>query len=223
MSKKSKSTVKPWKEAQPFILGGANTLQDTYGQNSGTIQNSADQLTGLLPSMIDKYQDGNPGVNAAQGYNVDVLSGKYLDEGNPYLDQMIQQSNDDLRNQMQASLGVRGLTGGSDYAGIISNNLAKNTLGMRYADYGSERDRMANASAQTPGLAAAEYASIMPALSVAEASMLPLQAASGYAGGLGGLLGGYTTQTQKQGLGASLGGLLGAGLSGWASGGFKGI
>ena len=37
--------------------------------------------------------------------------------------------------------------------------------------------------------------------------------------------GGYgtTTTTQKQGIGSMLGGIAGAGLAGWASGGFKGV
>lgn len=227
MSKKSKSTTKnePWEKAQPYILGAADDLSNSYAQNMGTIQNSADSISGLLPSIVDKYTQGNAGVQAAQGYNTDVLNGKYLDQGNPYLQSMIDQSINDTTNATQASLGLRGLTGGSSYADIISKNAANTALGMRYADYGSERDRMANAASQAGTLAAAEEIPLASALSAAGASMMPIQAASGYAGSLGGLLGGYGTQTttNKQGLGSSLGGLLGAGLSGWASGGFKGL
>ena len=34
--------------------------------------------------MIDKYKAGDAGVNAARGYNVDVLGGKYLDHEVPH-------------------------------------------------------------------------------------------------------------------------------------------
>lgn len=223
MGKKSSSTTKPSKFAKPYITKAGNELNSAYDANSGQIQGATDQVMGLLPSMIDKYKAGDAGINAARGYNVDVLGGKYLDQGNPYLDQMIAQSNDDIRNQMQASLGAKGLTGGSNYADLISKNIAQNTLGMRYQDYGAERDRMATAAGQSPSIAAGDVIQVAPMLSTLEASLTPLQAAGGYASGIGGLMGQYTKTTQKQGLGSSLGGLLGAGLSGWAGGGFKGI
>jgi hypothetical protein len=221
MSKKSKSTTSPWKPAQPFILGGAGSVRDAYDQNSGNIQDATDQITGLLPEMIEKYRAGNPAVNAATGYNTDVLSGRYLNEGNPYLDQMLGQSNDDIRNQLQASLGAKGLTGGSSYADIISRNIAKNTLATRYGAYNDERGRMGQAAGQAPGLAAADVIQITPMMAALQAAQAPIDAAGQYAGSLGGLFNGYGTQTQKQGAGSTLGGLLGSALSGWAGGGFK--
>jgi hypothetical protein len=58
-----------------------------------------------------------------------------------------------------------------------------------------------------------------------QGAMLPLQAGALNAASIGGLLGQYQdvrgTQTQNGGLGGMLGGILGAGLSGWAGGGFR--
>lgn len=204
MSKKTKTTTGPSKFAQPYIMDAANTATSAYNQNAGTIQNSADQLTGLLPSLIDKYKNGNANVNAATDYNTSVLGGQYLDAGNPYLQQMIDKTLNDVTNSTQASLGLRGLTGGSTYADLISKNAANAALGMRYQDYSAERDRMSTAAGQSPGLAFADYAAISPALSVAEASLLPINAANQYTGSIGGLMGGYTTGSQKPGLGAML-------------------
>lgn len=198
MSKKSKSVSKPWKPIQPYILGAAGAVQGAYGANSAGIQDATNQITGLLPGMIDKYKAGNPAVNAAQGYNTDVLSGRYLNEGNPYLDEMLANSNDDIRNQMQAALGAKGLTGGSSYADLISRNIAKNTLSTRYGAYNDERSRMATAAGQAPGIAAADVIQITPMMAALNASMTPLDAAGQYAGSLGGLLGGYQTQTQRK-------------------------
>lgn len=219
MSKKSKSSTEPAKWAKPYITGAASNLQNVYNQNAGGIQSATDAVTGLIPSMVDKYNAGDAGINAARGYNTDVLAGRYLGS-NPYLDQMIEQSGNDVRNQTQAAMGVRGLTGGSDYAGLIADRVSQNSLATRYGDYDQERARMATAAGQSPSIAAGDAIQISPLLGALDASMMPVQAASGYAGGLGGLLGQYATTKQKQGLGAMLGGLAGAGLSGWASGGF---
>lgn len=193
---KSKAVTKPWKGAEAPIMGGVETLGNVYSQNAGTIQNATDQITGLLPSMIEKYQAGDAGTNAARDYNVSVLGGQYLDQGNPYLQSMIDQSGNDVRNQMQAALGTKGLTGGSSYADIISKNLAENAMGMRYNDYSNERNRMATSAGQSPSIAASDYLSVTPMLSTLDAAQTPLRAAGGYAGSLGGLLGGYQQQTQ---------------------------
>lgn len=202
------------------MLGAANTLNQTYGDNAGKLQGATDQITGLLPGMIEKYRQGDAGVNAGRNYNVDVLSGKYLGQGNPYLQQMIDQSGGDVRNQTQAALGLKGLTGGSDYAGLIADRVSKNSLGLRYQDYGNERNNMATAAGQAPGMAAADVIQIAPMMAALQAGQAPMNAAGQYAGSLGGLFSGYGTTTQKQPM---LGALLGAGLSGWASGGFGGL
>lgn len=205
MGKKStKSSNTPWKEAQPYILGGAQAVQDTYTQNAGKVQGVADQFTGLVPGLLEQYAKGDPTVNAAQGYNTDVLSGKYLDQGNPYLQDMINRSIGDSTNATQASLGLRGLTGGSSYADIISRNAANTSLGMRYADYGAERDRMANASGQAGALAAADQIPLQSAFNAGGMAMLPGSAAGQYAGSIGGLLGAYGTQKTPGGWGNDL-------------------
>jgi hypothetical protein len=197
MSKKSKSTVEPSKFAKPYITQGANALNDAYGQNSGQIQDATNSVVDLLPDMIDKYKAGDAGVNAARGYNVDVLAGKYLG-ANPWFDEVLNNSNNDIRNQSQAALGAKGLTGGSSYADIISRNVGRNSATMRMGNYDNERSRMATAAGQAPGLASADVLRIAPMLAMLDASQTPVRAASGYAGGLGGLLGGYTDSTQKK-------------------------
>lgn len=172
-------------------------MQNAYNQNAGTIQDATNSVTSLLPGLIDKYKAGDAGVNAARGYNVDVLGGKYLGEGNPYLQQMIDRSTNDTVNATQAALGKMGLTGGSDYAGLIADRVAKNSLGLRYQDYGAERDRMGQSAGMSPSIAAADTIQFNPIMQALGASTTPLQAAGSYAGSLGGLLGGYQTQTSR--------------------------
>lgn len=201
--KSSSSSNKPWKKAQPYLLGAADTLGDTYSQNAGNIQGVADQFTGLVPSLLEQYQQGDATVNAAQDYNTSVLNGDYLG-ANPYLDQMLAASNSDIVNSSQASLGLKGLTGGSSYADIISNNVAQNTLNTRYADYNNERSRMSTAASQAGQLAAADQIPLQSALSAGSMATLPTSAAGQYASSLGGLLGGYQQQTTPGGWGNDL-------------------
>jgi hypothetical protein len=109
-----KQTNKPVYNKQ--IEGAGSALTSAYNTAAPQIQQLTDTVTGLAPDIAARYREGDAGVNAARDYNVKVLSGQYLDEGNPHLQAMIDDSGNDLRNQMQAALGVRGLTGGSSYA-----------------------------------------------------------------------------------------------------------
>lgn len=219
---KSTTKTEPWAKAQPAILGAGDALTNTYNANAGTIQSAADSITGLMPSMVDKYKQGDAGVNAARDYNVGVLGGKFLDQGNPYLQQIIDQSGNDVKNQMQAALGQRGLTGGSSYADIISRNVGQNAGNLRYNDYNQERARMATAAGQAPGIAQADYLSISPLLASLEASQAPLNAAGNYAGSIGGLFGNYNKTTQKQGALGTLMQMAGTGLQAYGMGAFGG-
>lgn len=218
---KSKTETKPWTPAQPYILDAASNLKSTYAANAGNTQQLADDVTGLMPGLLQKYNDGNPALKAATGYATDVLSGKYL-SSNPYLDGVINNSNNDVRNQVQASVGSRGGTGGSAYYGILSRELAKNDTNARFTDYNNQMGRMDSAAQLAPSLAAADYAGVTPILATAEAgAQIPYQAAQAYASGVGGLLSPYQTTTQKSSPLSLLAQLGGGALGAWAGGGFK--
>ena len=148
----SKTTNKPVYNQQ--VEGAAGSVTNAYNAAQPGLQAGADKFGGLMSSVIDKYNAGNPMIDAAKGYNTDVLSGKYLDAGNPYLQDMIDRTNNSVRNQAQASFGSRGQTNGSDYYLGLADRLAANETGLRYQDYGNERDRMGQATSQVPGLIA---------------------------------------------------------------------
>ncbi|NIJ24837.1 hypothetical protein [Sphingomonas japonica] len=180
-----------------------------------------DQLGSLVPGLLDQYKTGDPNVNAAKSYNMDVLSGKYLN-GNPYLDDIVQQTGDDVRNGVSASLGTRGLVGGSAQSDIVSRNLANNSNTLRYTDYNNQMQRMDGAVGQATGLNAASQLPLASLLEIAQAQQMPVQAASGAGSAIGGLLGQYTNQTQKSSpsLGAILAQIAGNAANTYASGGF---
>lgn len=196
MKSKSKSTNKPVYEGQ--ITGAANTVTNAYNQAAPGLQAGAQKFGGILDSVVNRYNQGDPNITAARGYNADVLSGKYLDSGNPYIQDMIDMTGGDVRNGVSASLGTRGLTGGSDYAGIIARELAKNSTGLRFNNYNTERDRMGQAVSQVPGIIAAENGILDPAFQAYDAMQAPVRAAVGAGQGVGGLLGQYQTVKTKQ-------------------------
>ena len=205
---KTTQTNKPIYGAQ--IEGAARDVNQAYQGQKGAIKDVSNNFLGLHNDLLQNWRDGDPTITAAKGYVTDTLGSDPTN--NPYLDQMVAQSNDNVRNTLQARMGTRGATGGSDYYGLIGRELGKNELGMRYSDYDRAMGRKAQAAGMAPGLAAADYISLLPALQTGEAgAMLPLKAAAANAASTGGLLGQYQTvngtQTTKQS-GGFLGDLL---------------
>lgn len=195
----SKSSQKQTPVYAPQLEAMAGNVNNAYQNAAPKITGITDQLSTLVPGILDRYTNGDPNVTAAQGYNADVLSGKYL-TGNPFLEQMVTQSQNDARNQTAAALGVRGLNGGSAFGDIISRNVTEAGNTLRFNNYAQERGRMDTAAGMAPALAAAQYLPIDIATQIAQAQGIPLQAASGAAAATGGLLGQYTNTTQKQGM-----------------------
>jgi len=216
----SKSSTKTTPTYAPQLTGAASNISNAYAQQQPKITSITDQLGGLVPSLASTYQNGDPNVNAAKAYNADVLSGKYLNSGNPYLQSIIDSSNNDVRNQVEASLGTRGLVGGSAQMDIVSRNLANNDANLRYQDYTNELNRMDTAAGQAAGISAASYLPISAIESIAQDQQLPVQTATGAGSGIGGLLGAYTNQSTKQSgnFGQLLGSIIGSVGSGLASG-----
>lgn len=184
------------------ITGAADTLKGAYNAAAPKIQGVSDQITGLIPGLLDRAQNGDPSLNAAQGYITKTLGQDPA--SNPMLDQMIAQTGRNTSNGLRASMGTRGITGGTAYEGILAQALAENEGGMRYTDWNNGQQRQAQAASMAPGVSGAQTALYGPAFDAANAVMMPVQAASGYAGGIGGLLGQYTNTKTSQPWGASL-------------------
>lgn len=219
--KNSKSETKPWSQAQPYVLGASKALQSNYNANAGNVADIARTIQGGIPGLADKAFGDNPLLGKAQGYAADVLGGKYL-EGNPHLQGMIDQTAGDVTDRVSASLGARGRTGGNAHSEILGRELAEAENALRYKNYGDERQAMSSAVGAVPGLTQAQYAGIAPLLGAASlGAEIPFSAANNYANSIRGLLGNYTTTTQKHPWGPMVAGLLGSGLSGLASGGLS--
>jgi hypothetical protein len=194
----SKTTTKSTPVYSAQLEGAAGNVNSAYNQAQSGITSTASLLGGAVPGLMEQYNKGDPGVQSAMAYNQDVTSGKYLDAGNPYLQGQIDQTNAGVRNGLSASLGTRGLTGGSAFGDIITSNLAKNENNLRYQDYSQERNRMDSAASAAGGISAGQYQPLSIIQSILESQQAPIKSAAGAASSIGGLLGSYTKNTTKQ-------------------------
>jgi hypothetical protein len=202
--KSSKSTTGPSKFAQPYIRAGADALNSVYQKAQPQLDTLTDTFSSSLPDIIKNTMQ-NPNLAAAGGYNADVLGGKFLGEGNPYLERMIGRTADDVQNRVNGSIGARGGAGGSAHSQILTRELADAENNLRYADYGTERGRMDSAVGQAAGLSSAGNQGIATLLaSLQSGADLPYTGVDHYAGGLAGLLGNSTTTKQSQPWGPAL-------------------
>jgi hypothetical protein len=207
----SEQTNKPVYGAE--IEGAARSQQDAYNQSQPMINQAANDMTGASSDLFAQFRQGDPTIQAAQG----ALQGMLAGGENPYLEQMLDRTNNRVMNQMQAQNAVRGRTGGSDANGIIARALASNETGARFEDFNNQQNRRLQAAQLAPGLLAG---SMLPAEMGAQlgtqGAMLPLQGALANSAGVGGLLGQYQNVKGEQ---TQSGGLLGSILSGLAQGG----
>jgi len=223
MGKSSKQETGPSKFSKPYIQAGANALQGAYDANQPNIQNISSFLQNNMGNVAASTLN-NPTLGAANTYTQDVLGGKYLGAGNPQLGALIDSTNSDVANKVNASIGTRGGAGGSAQAQILARELAKNETGLRYTDYNNERTNQQQASGNAASLASAGNQGIATLLSyLTGQAQIPQSSANSYAQSLAGLLGNYNTTTQTQSLGSTIAPIIGSGLSAWATGGFKGI
>lgn len=207
----SSSKTKPVYE--PQITGAYNTLSGVYNQQAPKVAQYADQLGSLVPSLMQKYQQGDPSINAAQNWITSTLGNT---GGNPMLEQIITQNGLHTAGALKGQMGTRGITGGTAYNGILAKALAEQDANLRYQDYNNQNALKAQAAGMAPGLAAGNMASIMPLLSVTGAAAgMPMDAASQYASGVGGLLGQYTNTKTSNPWGPALGNFISSMASGF--------
>lgn len=196
-SSKSSTTSGPSTFAQPYIGAGATEITKAYNENKGATADIASNIQSLIPGLMEKYQAGNPSVNAASGYNSDVLGGKYLGS-NPYLEDILKKTSGSVLDKVGGAFGSRGSFGGTKYAEAAGRGVADSENALRYNDYSTERGRMDTAAGQAPSLAAADYLGITPLLATAQAGTeLPFSAVNEYGSLIAQLLGNSTTTTQK--------------------------
>lgn len=214
-SKSSSGSAQKW--AKPFAIAGANEAQSVYNANKGGQQQLTDTIQGLVPTLMGRMGQTDPNVDAARGYNSDVLSGKYLNS-NPYLQQILDQTTNDTLGAVGGAFGRSGAFGGTKYAEAAGKGLGAALGNIRYNDYNTQMGRMDQAASLAPTLqnsdAAVESDNLAKILQAAGlGAELPYTGLNAYTGSLAQLFNGGT---QKQ---STLGNVLqGIGSLGSAAG-----
>jgi hypothetical protein len=211
-SSTSKTSNKPWKAARPHLLGAMNTISNTVNSSQGNLDQMAGQLRGFLPGLGEKAFGENAGLDAANSYATDVLGGKYLAEGNPYMNQMASMARSNVAGDINSMFSKAGRAGSDSHYQDLAKGMGEAELGLRYQNYGNERNAQTQAAGMMPSLNASQYAGVMPYLAATQgAAGLPYTGIQNL-GMIGGLAGGYGTssQTQPGGWGNALLGAAGA-------------
>ncbi|MEM8616615.1 MAG: hypothetical protein AAGF20_06735 [Pseudomonadota bacterium] len=201
----------------PQIDAAAAFNQSAMVDSQPQINQFANNASMASQDLFERASAGDPTITAAQGYIQDTLGGDITQ--NPYLDDIIAQTNSSVRNQLQAQMGTRGQTGGSDYYDMISKALAQNESGLRFDDYNNAMQRRAQAAGMAPSVTAGSLLPLDAALKAGnQGAMTRLNAAALNSASTGGLLGQYQNRTGEQ---SQSGGLFGA-ILGSAIGGLAG-
>lgn len=208
MGKKSTSTKStPWAPAQPILLGAGQGIENTFNQNQGNLSNIESGLTGsTIPSLQSAIANGQQMMQPGENYLNGVLGGQYLNS-NPYVTQMANYAGQQAANQVNGTFSAAGRTGSNANQVDLAKGVALGEMQPLMQNYQQERANQQQAAGMLPGYNASQFAGYSPLLSGTQlAGQLPYYGSQTLSG-VGGLYGGYGTQTQPGGWGT---GLLGA-------------
>jgi hypothetical protein len=187
-------------------------IVSTVENNSGDLHNLGNKLQQEVLPNLQTMAFNNNTLQPGTGYLNDVLGGKYLGQANPYMQGMIDQTANDVGGRVNSTFSQAGRTGGGANQYQLSKGLADAENGLRYQDYSNERNAMTQAAGMLPQYQSAQFAGMTPLLGAYQLSgQLPYYGTQAL-GNLGGMVGGFGTQTGQQ-PGGWLNGLLSAGAS----------
>lgn len=209
---KSKSTstsgsAQAW--AQPLASAAANDISDVYHANQPALQELTNTTrSNVVNPLIGKFQSSLGPAGQATGYYSDVLGGKYMG-GNPYLQNVIDSSARDVRNNVASVFEQSGRYGSGAHQDLLERNIGDMSSGLRYQNYGDEMNRMGQAAEGAQRGSASDVATLMSALGLT--AEMPYVGSNNRANSLGALFSGGTSTATQTGP-SPIWGALGAGL-----------
>lgn len=166
MSSKQKSTTEssPWAPAQSGLkntLETANDWQQNYAdrpmhQGSG-VQGFDQSQTAALQGIDQRAQNGSPLVDQSKDYTSRVMSGEFLDSGNPNFQRMSEAVTRGVMPGVNASFMGAGRTGSSANQYTLTKALGDTMAPLAFQNYENERGRQQQASQFAPQLANQDY------------------------------------------------------------------
>ena len=158
------STAEPWPEQQPFIkdvMGQAKNLYNAPGPSYApfsTVAGFSPEQQQAQQMGVNRATQGNAGMGYAQGYNNDVLQGKYLEDPNEGM--MFQ----NIQQRVLPSVNSQFMGAGRTGSGLHADT-ATRALTESYAPYATQMrqyglGQMDAAANRAPTYAANDYADI---------------------------------------------------------------
>lgn len=198
------------KWAKKIAKPAAGDVMSVYHANEGNLSNLSGQVSGLVPGLVNQFNQGDAGVDAAGSYISDVLGGKYLN-GNPHLQAMMDRNAADVTSRVGAAYGSRGSFGGTAWESALGKAISDSNIGLMYGNYSDEMNRMGGAAGMAPGIAQAQYTGLPEILNTAGmGAELPYTGINAMTGALGNLFSGGQSKQTGPGIG---GAIIGGGLS----------
>jgi len=209
---KSKTVNEPLAFVKPYVVKGMEQASQVFDEQQPGLNKFSAMQMGTYGRLAPGAEQG---IAGAQSLVNDTLSGKYL-SGNPWLDAIAGQARENATNDVASRYSSAGRYGSAYGQGAMAKAIADSENQLRYQNYAQERGYQNDAVGQAQQLMGGSQGLLN------NAAELPWIGVGALNGNIRNASGGYGTQTttQKQGLGGILGGIAGAGLSGWASGGF---
>ena len=167
-------------------------MADVFNQNQPNLQATTNlQRQQVVNPLISQFQNTTGPANQASGYYGDVLSGKYLN-GNPYFGQVTNTLNRNIADQVNSQFEGAGRYGSDAYAGTLARETGAADANLAYNNYNDEMNRMAQAAGGATGANIGTEQALAGA--VGQNAVLPYTGAQAYAGSLGQLFNGGTSQ-----------------------------
>ncbi len=191
---KSKSKSDPWKPAQPYILNGMKQSQEVFDQQ----QPDLNRYSAMQRDTYGRVAPGaEQGILGAQGVVNSTLAGDNLN-GNPYTDAILAATRANTTNSVNSQFARAGRYGSGSHAGILAKAIADAENGLRYENYGRERQNQLAAVQQASGLMGGSQSLLN------NAAELPWIGVGALNGNIRQASNGYGTQTQSQAWGPML-------------------
>jgi len=142
-----------WAPAQPYLQSGVQGLGDWMNGAGATsyqgprVADMSDTTRGALDMLKQSH-----GATTARNYYNDTLSGKWLDQGNPYMERLQDATRASVMPSINSMFSANGLVGSTAHQGTIAREMGRAMADPLFRAYEAERGRMDAAAGQLPNV-----------------------------------------------------------------------
>jgi hypothetical protein len=165
-SVKTTTSSQPWSQQIPYLTAGFQQAQNLFNKPGpayypgSTVAPIAPETQSAWSAQAARATNGSPLNAAAQGYAKDVLGGKYLNAGNPYLGAVDDAMWAKVAPNVNSQFSLAGRYGSGAQSGALGEAYTNAIAPYHYNDYASQLQRMDQTAAGAPALAAEDYRDI---------------------------------------------------------------